>query len=70
METVEKIMVSVREFSRISGLGEHCVRDFTRIEGFPCIRSGRKILIHRQQAADWLARLAAGTIKPAPAGIR
>ena len=34
------------------------VRQLTHIEGFPIIRSGWKIMIHRQKAIEWLADFA------------
>ena len=54
----KKIMVTVQEFCKISGMSDHQVRQLTHIEGFPMIRSGWKIMIHRQRAIDWLADFA------------
>lgn len=53
-----KIMVSVREFCRISGLSDQQVRRLTHVNGFPMIRAGWKILIHRERAVEWLADFA------------
>lgn len=60
MENVEKIMVTVKEFAKVSGLGERRVRDFARTADFPAIRAGKKILIHRERATEWLADYASG----------
>lgn len=50
-----KIMVSVKEFSRLSGLGERKIKEFTRLKGFPAWRNGKKVEIHRELATKWLA---------------
>lgn len=50
-----KIMVSVKEFSRLSGLGERKIRELVHLKGFPSFRNGKKIEIHRELAAKWLA---------------
>ncbi len=50
-----KIMVTVKEFVKISGLSDGEVRRLTHIETFPCIRAGWKIMIHRERAEEWLA---------------
>lgn len=50
-----KIMVSVKEFSRISGLGERKIREFVHLQGFPAFRNGKKIEIHSELAKKWLA---------------
>lgn len=55
---VEKIMLTVKEFARVSGIGERKVRELTRIDGFPSMRSGVKIMIHQERAAEWLAEYA------------
>lgn len=56
METERaKIMVSVNEFSRLSGLGERKIREFVNMKGFPSFRNGKKIEIHRELASKWLA---------------
>lgn len=50
-----KVMVSVKEFSRLSGLGERKIREFVRLHGFPAFRNGVKVEIHRELALKWLA---------------
>lgn len=50
-----KIMVSVKEFSRLSGLGERKIRELVSLKGFPSFRNGKKIEIHRELASKWLA---------------
>ena len=50
-----KIMVSVKEFSRLSGLGGRKIRELVHLQGFPSFRNGKKIEIHRELASKWLA---------------
>ena len=50
-----KIMVTVKEFSRLSGLGERKIRELVHLQGFPSFRNGKKIEIHRELASKWLA---------------
>lgn len=46
----EKILLTVKEFARVSGLGETCARNLVQTEGFPVLRNGRKYMIHRRAA--------------------
>ena len=50
----QKILVTVNEFAKISGLGAYTVRTLAQIDGFPALRNGRRILIHRRAADAWL----------------
>jgi len=56
----QKILLTVKEFAAVSGLGETCIRQLSHVEGFPAIRNGIKILIHRRAADAWLAEQAKG----------
>ena len=58
VDCAEKIMLTVQEFSKISGIGEKRVRCLTHMDGFPAMRNGVKIMIHRERAAKWLADFA------------
>ncbi len=51
----EKILLTVKEFSKVSGLGENCIRNLVHVDGFPALKNGRKIMIHRRAADKWLA---------------
>ena len=64
----KKIMVTVQEFCKISGMSDRQVRQLTHVEGFSMIRSGWKILIHRERAIEWLANFAGQP--EAVAGVR
>ena len=52
----DKILLTV-------GLGETCIRNLAHVEGFPALKNGRKVLIHRRAADKWLEEQAchAGT---------
>ena len=50
----QKILLSVKEFAQISGLGANTIRTLAQIDGFPALRNGRRILIHRRAADAWL----------------
>lgn len=53
-------MLTVKEFSKVSGLGENCVRSLVHVEGFPALKNGRKYMIHRKAADKWLEEQAGG----------
>ena len=50
----QKILLSVKEFAQVSGLGANTIRNLAQIDGFPALRNGRRILIHRRAADAWL----------------
>jgi len=58
VQTSEKIMLSVKEFADISGIGVQRIRQIIHIDGFPAVRSGNRVLIHRVRADAWLAAFA------------
>ena len=55
VENVQKIMLTVKEFSKVSGIGEKNVRRLAHMDSFPAMKNGVKILIHRKKADAWLA---------------
>ncbi len=55
VEESRKIMLSVKEFSELSGLGEKSIRRLSHVQGFPALRNGVRIMIHRRAADAWLA---------------
>ena len=59
MEETSKILLSVQEFAKITGLGEKSIRRLSHVQGFPAIRIGHRIMIHKRSAEDWLAEGAA-----------
>ncbi|WP_177166194.1 helix-turn-helix domain-containing protein [Selenomonas ruminantium] len=50
----EKILLTVKEFAKVSGLGENCIRNLVHVEGFPALKNGRKVMIHKRAADKWL----------------
>ncbi|MBO6203746.1 MAG: helix-turn-helix domain-containing protein [Selenomonas sp.] len=58
MEETSKILLSVQEFAKITGLGEKSIRRLSHVQGFPAIRIGHRIMIHKRSAEDWLATCA------------
>ena len=59
MTETGKILLSVQEFAEITGLGEKSIRRLSHVQGFPAIRIGHRIMIHKRSAEDWLADCAA-----------
>ena len=59
MEETSKILLSVQEFATITGLWEKSIRRLSHVQGFPAIRIGHRIMIHKRSAEDWLAECAA-----------
>lgn len=59
MEETSKILLSVQEFAKITGLLEKSIRRLSHVQGFPAIRIGHRIMIHKRSAEDWLATCAA-----------
>jgi len=57
----QKILLTVKEFAKVSGLGETCIRNLVRVDGFPALKNGRKYMIHRRAADKWLEEQAKGT---------
>ena len=48
MEETSKILLSVQEFAKITGLGEKSIRRLSHVQGFPAIRIGHRIMIHKR----------------------
>ena len=62
------IMVSIQEFSRLSGICEYWVRQFVKIKGFPHMKVGSKYLIHWENARRWLTEQCARQASFTPGG--
>jgi len=52
--TVSKKTISVREFSQLYGLGLNKAYQIVNIEGFPCLRVGKKILVIVNKLDSWI----------------
>ncbi|MGO5130495.1 hypothetical protein [Mitsuokella jalaludinii] len=51
----EKVMLTIPEFTAVSGLPERHVRMLVHIDTFPAVRAGIRYLIHRRNAEKWLS---------------
>lgn len=49
-----KIMVTVKEFAAMTGIGQNRVRELCYLSDFPASKEGNRFLIHVQAASDWL----------------
>lgn len=57
----EKILLTIKEFAALSGLGVNCVRSLVHVDGFPALKNGRKYMIHRRAVSEWLEKQAKGS---------
>lgn len=55
---MERITVTVKEFSNMTGIGQHRVRTLCYTKGFPAIKEVNKFLIHVAAANEWLRKKA------------
>lgn len=53
-DCIERKCCSVKEFAKIMNISESKAYQFTRAEGFPYIKSGRKKLIILSKVDQWL----------------
>lgn len=53
-DSVSTLFVGVREFSLLSGFGQSFIRRLCHTAGFPCVFVGRRVLIHREMALEWI----------------
>ncbi len=58
----EKLTLTVKEASEMTGIGVAQMYTLTRREDFPAIRLGRKVLILRSGLETWLAKVANGEV--------
>lgn len=50
------LTIQVKEMAKILGISQNKAYELTRIEGFPTIRVGRKILIPKPGLLKWLEK--------------
>lgn len=50
----EKIFINVEEARKILGIGRNLMLDLVKIDGFPCIRLRRKIIIDKRHLLEWV----------------
>ena len=51
----EKLLISVKEASKLLNVGRNTMLEFSKMDDFPAIRLKRKILIDRQALPKWLS---------------
>lgn len=51
--TSEKITLTVQEAAEQLNVSRPTLLNWTHLDGFPCFRAGRKILIPRQALIEW-----------------
>jgi hypothetical protein len=66
----EKIMVSVKEFATMTGIGQNRVRELCYLADFPASKEGNRFLIHVEAANEWLRKRAVAKVGVATAGLR
>lgn len=54
----EKLTLSVSEAAALIGVSQSHMYELCRIEGFPAIKIGRRILIHAKRMEAWLDQMA------------
>ncbi|WP_294523508.1 hypothetical protein [uncultured Anaerovibrio sp.] len=63
MNSNETLFVSVKEFTKASGLTEYCVRRLLKIDEFPKLKYGHTIRIPLQAAQEWLLKRQGSSIE-------
>lgn len=54
VEVKRTMFVTIKEFSKITGIKEHGLRELVRINGFPALKIGVKYMILVDEAMAWL----------------
>ena len=67
---MEKIMVTVKEFAALTGIGQNRVRELCYLADFPASKEGNRFLIHVEAADEWLRRRASAKTGVAAAGLK
>lgn len=52
--TKEKKLITIKECSTLTGIGERKLRELVHVSGFPCIRFGKKCMIVSSLIDEWL----------------
>ena len=51
-----KLVVTVKEFAAMTGIGQNRVREFCYLPDFPASKEGNRFIIHVEAANEWLRR--------------
>lgn len=54
--TDERIGITIDEAKDILGVGRNLMLELVKIEGFPCIRFRRKIIIDKTKLCEWFSK--------------
>ena len=54
--TNSKLVVTVKEFAAMTGIGQNRVREFCYLPDFPASKEGNRFIIHVEAANEWLRR--------------
>ena len=49
-----KLVVTVKEFAAMTGIGQNRVREFRYLPDFPASKEGNRFIIHVEAANEWL----------------
>lgn len=50
----EKLVLSVPEAAQLLGISSSKMYEVVRIDGFPCIRVGKRVLVNAKRLEAWL----------------
>lgn len=54
MENEKPEYISVRDASKLTGVGKDTLYKMAKQQGFPCIKIGSRFYIHRERILDWM----------------
>lgn len=60
--TNTKLVVTVKEFAAMTGIGQNRVRALCYLTDFPASKEGNRFLIHVEAADEWLRRRASAKV--------
>lgn len=68
--TGTKLVVSVKEFAAMTGIGVNRVRELCYLPDFPASKEGNRFLIHVEAADEWLRKRASEKVGVNTAGLK
>ena len=68
--TNTKLMVTVKEFAAMTGIGQNRVRELCYLADFPASKEGNRFLIHVEAANEWLRKRASDKVGVDTAGLK
>lgn len=58
----DKMILTVKEAAEILDISANTCYEWTHIEGFPAVRIGKCVRIHRDQLLEWFKARAGGSL--------